>query len=108
MQPELAPIAFIAAFSLLLPLPWHWRAKNVATLSIIGWLFALNMIYAIDAVIWANNVDLVAIVWCDLSTLFQCSACLSYDLSFDLSSHQTHRRRQLCPPSCMPVHLYPS
>ncbi|KAJ2936220.1 hypothetical protein H1R20_g874, partial [Candolleomyces eurysporus] len=68
LHPEFAPIAFIAAFSLLLPLPWHWRARNVATLSIIAWLFASNMIFAIDAVIWADNVRVVAEVWCDVST----------------------------------------
>ncbi|KAJ7732230.1 pheromone receptor Rcb2 B43 [Mycena maculata] len=68
MYPELAPIAFIAAFSLGLALPWHWRARNVATLSIIFWLFAVNMIFAIDAIIWAQNVEVVALVWCDITT----------------------------------------
>jgi pheromone a factor receptor len=66
MRPEFAPVAFIAAFSLLLPLPWHWRAGNVATLSIMFWLFLANMIYAIDAVIWSNSIDTVATVWCDI------------------------------------------
>ncbi|KAF9477443.1 STE3-domain-containing protein, partial [Pholiota conissans] len=68
MHPEFAPVAFITAFSLVLPLPWHWRARNVATLSIIGWLFISNMIYAIDAVIWAGNVNITALVWCDITT----------------------------------------
>ncbi|PPQ94357.1 hypothetical protein CVT25_000685 [Psilocybe cyanescens] len=68
MRPELAPVAFISAFSLILAIPWHWRTGNVATLSIIAWLFITNMIYAIDAVIWAGNVSIVATVWCDIST----------------------------------------
>ncbi|KAJ7182461.1 pheromone A receptor-domain-containing protein [Mycena crocata] len=68
MHPEFAPIAFIAAFSLLLPLPWHWRASNVATLAIMFWLFVANVIYAIDAVVWADSVDIVATVWCDITT----------------------------------------
>jgi pheromone a factor receptor len=67
MHPEFAPVALIAAFSLFLALPWHWRAGNVATLSIIGWLFVTNIIYAVDAIIWANNVDMVALPWCDIS-----------------------------------------
>ncbi len=67
MHPEFAPIAFIAAFSLLFPLPWHWRARNVATLCIIGWFFVMNIIFAVNAIIWANNVDIVAPVWCDIS-----------------------------------------
>ncbi|KAJ7475474.1 pheromone receptor Rcb2 B43 [Mycena galericulata] len=68
MRSELAPIAFIASASLLLPLPWHWRAGNVATLAIMFWLFVANMIYAIDAVIWSGNVNIVATVWCDITT----------------------------------------
>jgi len=76
MHPELAQVAFIAAFSLILPLPWHWRAGNVATLSIIGWLFVLDIIYAIDVIIWAGNVDSVATLWCDIST----SSCYQHCL----------------------------
>ncbi|KAJ6451995.1 pheromone receptor Rcb2 B43 [Mycena vitilis] len=68
MHPELVPIAFISAFSLGLALPWHWRARNVATLSIIFWLFIVNMIFAIDSIIWANSIDVVAAVWCDITT----------------------------------------
>ncbi|KAF8200237.1 pheromone receptor Rcb2 B43 [Pholiota molesta] len=68
MHPEFVPVAFIAAFSLLLPLPWHWRARNMGTLSIIGWLFLSNIIYGVDAAIWAGNVNIRALVWCDIST----------------------------------------
>ncbi|KAK6995739.1 pheromone B beta 1 receptor [Favolaschia claudopus] len=67
MHPELAPVAFIAAFSLFLALPWHWRARNVATLSIIAWLFVSNIIFAVDAVIWADNVRIVGVAWCDIT-----------------------------------------
>ena len=67
MHPELGPIAIISALSLLLPLPWHWRAGNVATLAIILWLFAINITYAVDAFIWSDNVNIVAEVWCDIS-----------------------------------------
>ncbi|KAF9040045.1 pheromone A receptor-domain-containing protein [Panaeolus papilionaceus] len=68
MHPEFAPIAFLAASSLILPLPWHWRARNIATLCIIAWLFITNMIYGIDAVIWAGNYRIVIPVWCDITT----------------------------------------
>lgn len=68
MHPEFPPVAFLAALSLLLTLPWHWRAQNVATLSIIAWLFILNVVYGVDAMIWANNVNIVIPVWCDIST----------------------------------------
>nr|AAR99618.1 mating pheromone receptor Balpha8 [Schizophyllum commune] len=68
MHPEFAPVAFLSAASLLLPLPWHWRAGNVATLSIIAWLFIMNMIYGVNAVIWAGSARVTAIVWCDITT----------------------------------------
>ncbi|KAH9919592.1 pheromone A receptor-domain-containing protein [Fomitopsis serialis] len=68
MHPELPYLAFIAASLVLVPLPWHWRARNVATLSIIAWLFVVNTIYGVDAVIWADNVDIVIPVWCDITT----------------------------------------
>ncbi|KAJ7323222.1 GPCR fungal pheromone mating factor [Mycena albidolilacea] len=67
MHPEFAPVAFLAAFSLLLALPWHWRAGNVATLSIIAWLFVTNIIFAVDALIWADSVAIVALTWCDIT-----------------------------------------
>jgi hypothetical protein len=67
MHPEFGPTAIISALSLLLPLPWHWRAGNVATLSIIVWLFVSNIIYAVDALVWADNIDIVIPVWCDIS-----------------------------------------
>ncbi|KAF8188778.1 GPCR fungal pheromone mating factor, partial [Mycena galopus ATCC 62051] len=67
MHPEFAPISFIAVFSLLPVLPWHWHARNVATLSIIAWLFIINLICAVDAIIWAGSVDIVVPVWCDIS-----------------------------------------
>ena len=69
MHPELPYLAFIAAALVLVPLPWHWRARNVATLSIIAWLFFVDIIYGVDAVVWRHNVNIVVPVWCDISTL---------------------------------------
>ena len=67
MHPELGPIGIISALSLFLPFPWHWRAGNVATLAMIAWLFSINIIYAVDAIIWVDNIEIVAQVWCDIS-----------------------------------------
>ncbi|KAJ7101761.1 pheromone A receptor-domain-containing protein [Mycena epipterygia] len=71
MHYELPIAAFIATFIVLIPLPWHWRARNVPTLSLIAWLFISNLTYAINAVIWAGNIDVVAKVWCDIATKLQ-------------------------------------
>ena len=70
MHAELPYVAFIAAVLAIIPLPWHWRARNVATLAIIAWLFVINIIYGVDAVIWYHNVRITAVPWCDISTSF--------------------------------------
>lgn len=67
MHPEFPFVAFLAAVLVLIPLPWHWRAGNVATLAITAWLFVVNIIYGVDAIIWGNNVNIVIPVWCDIS-----------------------------------------
>lgn len=69
MHPELPYLAFIAAALVLVPVPWNWRARNVATLSIITWLFVIDVIYGVDAVVWRHNVNIVVPVWCDISML---------------------------------------
>jgi len=65
---------FIALGLVLVTLPHHWRVRNLATLSIIAWLSAYNLIYGIDAIIWAGNVDIVAPVWCDIVTKIKIGA----------------------------------
>ncbi|OCH88490.1 STE3-domain-containing protein [Obba rivulosa] len=60
--------AFIAAVLVLIPLPSHWRARNVATLAIIVWLFVLNVIYCVNTIVWRKTVLNYAPVWCDITT----------------------------------------
>ena len=55
--PELPVVAFLAAFLVLVPLPLHWRARNIATLALIFWLFITDVIYGVNAIVWAGNVD---------------------------------------------------
>ncbi|KAF6749938.1 pheromone receptor Rcb2 B43 [Ephemerocybe angulata] len=68
IHPELAPIAFIACISTLLPIPWHWRARNISTLAIAFWFFVSNLIFAVNATVWADNVEIKSRVWCDISS----------------------------------------
>ena len=67
VHPEFPYVALLAAVLVLVPLPWHWRAGNVATLSIIAWLFATDVIYGADAIVWGDNAIIVIPVWCDIS-----------------------------------------
>ncbi|KAJ6629063.1 GPCR fungal pheromone mating factor [Mycena sp. CBHHK59/15] len=77
MHYELPIGAFAASFIVLIPLPWHWRARNVPTLSLIAWLFIANMTYAVNAVIWAGSIDIVAQVWCDIATKLQVGSTMA-------------------------------
>ncbi|TFY73330.1 hypothetical protein EWM64_g10682, partial [Hericium alpestre] len=66
--PYLPLAAFIAAILVVIPLPWHWRARNIPTMSIMGWLFVINLVYFVNTTVWAGNVNNPSPVWCDIST----------------------------------------
>ncbi|KDQ50566.1 hypothetical protein JAAARDRAFT_141725 [Jaapia argillacea MUCL 33604] len=67
-------LAFLAALLVLLPLPHHWKARNIATLTMIGWLSVSNMIFGINSILWANKVDIKLVVWCDIVAKIQMGA----------------------------------
>ncbi|CAE6475099.1 unnamed protein product [Rhizoctonia solani] len=67
MRAELPVVSFICTALVLIPLPWHWRARNTATLSIIFWLTAINFTRGVNAIVWGGNVINKAPVWCDIS-----------------------------------------
>ncbi|KAH8101256.1 putative fungal pheromone GPCR, STE3-type [Cristinia sonorae] len=58
--------AFLAALLVLIPLPGHWRARNIPTLSIIAWLFVINVTHGINTIAWSDNFDMKLAVWCDI------------------------------------------
>ncbi|KAL6308811.1 pheromone A receptor-domain-containing protein [Sparassis latifolia] len=58
--------AFLAAILVLVPLPSHWRARNVSTISMIAWLAVVNVILGVNAIVWANNVEIQLVSWCDI------------------------------------------
>ncbi|KAI0752093.1 GPCR fungal pheromone mating factor [Fomes fomentarius] len=60
--------AFIGAVLVLIPLPSHWRARNYATISLVGWLFLIDLIYGINSAVWNDNVRIRLLVWCDVTT----------------------------------------
>lgn len=70
MHYELPIASFISATLSLAPLPWHWRAGTVPTISISLWLFISNLINGANTIVWANNLSIVAPVWCDISEFF--------------------------------------
>ncbi|KAG8719611.1 a-factor receptor [Ceratobasidium sp. 395] len=52
----------------LLPLPWHWKARNTGTLLYLGWTITGCVIYFVNSLVWAGNLRNPAPVWCDIST----------------------------------------
>lgn len=74
-HPELPVVAFLTAFLVVIPLPWHWRARNVATVALMLWLFVVDIIYGVNAIIWAGNVNNPIPVWCDIGMPWS-SLCL--------------------------------
>ncbi|KAJ7749677.1 putative fungal pheromone GPCR, STE3-type [Mycena metata] len=103
MPGELYAPTFVAAALVLVPLPGHWRARNIPTLSIISWLFVLNVSYGVNAVVWAGNADIVLPVWCDIVTKIKIGAtfalpsscfCLALQLHAIASSLKTSRGRR--------------
>ncbi|KAF8331889.1 uncharacterized protein EI90DRAFT_2919010 [Cantharellus anzutake] len=63
---DLATLSYITAVLVVIPSPSQWRAKNVPTLSVIAWLFLLNVCRGTNIIIRENNVRVVAPVYCDI------------------------------------------
>lgn len=88
-------MAFIAVLLVLLPSPWHWRARNVATLSLIAWLALTNFARGVNAIVWMGNVRIHSRWWCDITSkitigigvaLPACSFCITRNLEQIASS----------------------
>jgi len=41
------------------------QAPSSTALAIIAWLFAVNVLCGVDAIVWATNLN---IIWCDTSS----------------------------------------
>ncbi|GAA5968224.1 hypothetical protein JCM21900_001131 [Sporobolomyces salmonicolor] len=57
---------FLGIFFLLLPVVWHWRARNTATLLFIFWCLVTVVPLALNSAIWYSQADLKAPVYCDI------------------------------------------
>ncbi|KAI0350982.1 fungal pheromone STE3G-protein-coupled receptor [Trametes cingulata] len=58
--------SFLAAVLVLVPLPWHWRARNIPTLSLIAWLFMVNVAHGVNVILWWGNLEIKLVIWCDI------------------------------------------
>lgn len=69
MHPEIPALSFISAALTLVPLISYIHARNIAAVAIGIWLSVTNLSYAVDALIWAGDADVAALVWCDICKL---------------------------------------
>ncbi|KZV72299.1 STE3-domain-containing protein [Peniophora sp. CONT] len=77
----LAFFAFLAAVLVALPIPWHWRARNIPTLSIMGWLLVTNLIYGVNVIVWSGNVLDPIPIWCDITNRIRIGSQLAIPAS---------------------------
>ncbi|KAJ3568208.1 hypothetical protein NP233_g5864 [Leucocoprinus birnbaumii] len=81
MHFELPIGCFVAAFLVLIPFPWHWQARNVPTLSLMTWLFVVNLIDGVNSLLWAGSAAIKVPVWCDIVTKVQMGATFALPVS---------------------------
>ncbi|KAH7338565.1 STE-3-like pheromone receptor [Rhizoctonia solani] len=78
MRLDLPIVSFICTVLVLIPLPWHWRARNIPTLSLIFWLTVVNFPRGINAIICAGDKLAYVLVWCDITTKLTMGASYAY------------------------------
>ncbi|KAJ3776341.1 pheromone receptor [Lentinula raphanica] len=64
LYPILSFLAIVVSF---IPFPWHYRARNIGTCSYMLSTGLYSLVEFINSIIWADNVNNVAPVWCDIS-----------------------------------------
>ncbi|KAH8101262.1 pheromone A receptor-domain-containing protein [Cristinia sonorae] len=101
MRIELSILSFLSAVLIFLLSPLHWKSHNVAVLSILIWLFVVNLVQGINSTVWLGNVAVRYLVWCDIVTklrlgflvaLAASCACLSQHLHFVSANPHTKQR----------------
>jgi len=66
MRSDLPAVSFICAALLAVFIPVARVRCNVPNLAIVAWLVGCNLVHGINAIIWADNVDIRVPVWCDI------------------------------------------
>ncbi|EPQ30811.1 uncharacterized protein PFL1_01711 [Pseudozyma flocculosa PF-1] len=99
----------LSCFLVPLPFPWHWRAKNVGTLSMMAYLILSNIDILVNTSVWAHSFENLAPAWCEISirirhltnfALLCCNLCIARRLESIASTREVRlteqgRRRRL-------------
>ncbi|KAF8512956.1 fungal pheromone STE3G-protein-coupled receptor [Hysterangium stoloniferum] len=68
MNPGYPTFAFLAFVLVLVPLPWHVHAWNAGTCIYMAWAALGSLIHFINSIVWAGNVDIHSMAYCDIVT----------------------------------------
>jgi pheromone a factor receptor len=68
--PEFPALSVVAAVLLLVPLPSQWRARNIATLTLILSTILLCVVITVNALVWDGHTRDMAPAWCDFGKFF--------------------------------------
>ncbi|KIP01844.1 mating-type-like pheromone receptor [Phlebiopsis gigantea 11061_1 CR5-6] len=102
MRPELAILSFLCLVLLIALTLLHVNSRNVAVLSLIGWLLASTLVQGVNSIVWAQSTEIRSPVWCDIASKFLLGArtalpaacfCIIFHLYF-LSSNRNAKRRR--------------
>ncbi|KAJ7643057.1 pheromone receptor [Mycena polygramma] len=66
--PAFPIFSFLGFVLVLIPLSWHFQAWNSGTCLFMIWTSLSCFIGFVNSLVWANTIDDVAPVWCDIST----------------------------------------
>ncbi|KAF8180806.1 pheromone A receptor-domain-containing protein [Mycena galopus ATCC 62051] len=66
--PAFPILSFLGFILALVPLPWHFQPWNSGTYLFSMWTALSCLNGFINSIVWANSVEDVAPVWCDIST----------------------------------------
>lgn len=89
----LVPVAnFLCAILVLLLLPWRFSSWSTAIRVYIVWLAVLCTCRGISSIIWRDNTDDVAPVWCDISESSNLVYAISVLMLYILSNTNSYWR----------------
>lgn len=65
--PLFSVLAFLGFVVALVPMPWHFQAWNSGTCVYMLWASLSCLIQFVDSLVWHNNMNVIAPVYCDIS-----------------------------------------
>jgi pheromone a factor receptor len=66
MHAEMPLASFLCAAFLFVPLRQFSKSADLPGIVLTAWLILLNVVGALNTIIWANSTDIIAEPWCDI------------------------------------------